>query len=87
MFKCSLVLILSIATMAVAASKTLSPVNVNSVPADSLFAHLPGVGPAIASQIVAARADSAFRSCEDLAARVKGLGAKKTAKICPLATF
>ena len=80
-----LVLILSIASMA--AKKELAAVNVNTAPADSLVAHLPGVGAAIAHRIVEGRADSAYATCDDLAARVRGIGAAKAAKICPLAKF
>lgn len=76
----ALVLALTIAAMA---KKDLQPVNVNSSPADSLSAHLPGVGPAIAERIVQGRP---YQSCKDLDA-VKGLGASKLAKICPLARF
>ena len=80
-----LVLVLSIASLA--AKKEPAAVNVNTSPADSLSAHLPGVGEAIAYRIVEGRADSAYSTCADLAARVKGIGAAKIAKICPLAKF
>lgn len=77
----SLVLALSIAALA---KKDLAAVNINSAPADSLVAHLPEVGPTIAARIVAARP---YAKCDDLTENVKGIGAAKIAKICPLLTF
>lgn len=59
-------------------------VNVNTAPADSLAAALPGVGKATAERIAAARP---FATCEDLTENVKGIGAKKIDKICPLLVF
>lgn len=87
--KTSIIFALILATLATAgkaktAHKVLSTVNVNSAPADSLAAHLPGVGAAIAERIVAARP---FATCDDLTENVKGIGAKKIDKICPLLTF
>lgn len=61
-------------------------VNVNTAPADSLGAHLPGVGPSIAANIVAVREEGKFSSCADLE-QVKGLGPKKVAKLCPNVEF
>ena len=83
----TLILVLSLALASMAAKKELAGVNVNTAPADSLSAHLPGVGAAIARRIVEARADSAYSTCADLAARVRGIGAAKLAKICPLVNF
>jgi DNA uptake protein ComE-like DNA-binding protein len=71
-------------TLAMAGTKSLSTVNVNTAPPDSLSAHLPGVGPAIAERIVSNRP---YSKCEDLTATVSGIGAKKIARICPLLTF
>ena len=84
--KTSIILILSLSLATMAAKKDLLAVNVNTSPADSLSAHLPGVGAAIAARIVAGRIDSAYATCSDLV-RVKGIGAAKLAKICPLARF
>ena len=80
----SLLLVLALSILATAGTKSLATVNVNTTPADSLAAHLPGVGPAIAERIVANRP---YAKCEDLMATVSGIGAKKIAKICPLLTF
>ena len=66
------------------AKKDLQKVDVNQAPADSLAAHLPGVGPAIAQRIVEGRP---YTTCQDLSDNVSGIGAKKIAKICPLLTF
>jgi DNA uptake protein ComE-like DNA-binding protein len=79
------ILALILSTLATAGShKDLSSVNVNSAPPDSLTAHLPGVGPAMAERIVAARP---FAKCSDLTENVSGIGEKKIAKICPLLVF
>ena len=82
-------LVLTLAALALAGKsakhrKELATVDVNNAPADSLAAHLPGVGPAIAERIVAARP---FSTCEDLTENVKGIGKAKMDKICPLLTF
>ena len=81
-------LILSLALLstlaAAAGSKDPAKVNVNTAPTDSLAAHLPGVGPAIAERIVSSRP---YKTCEDLSSAVPGIGAKKTAKICPYLEF
>jgi competence protein ComEA len=66
------------------AKKDLAQVDVNHTQADSLAAHLPGVGPAIAQRIVDGRP---YSTCQDLSDRVPGIGAKKLDKICPLLTF
>ena len=84
--RASIILVLSLALATMAAKKELAGVNVNTAPADSLSAHLPGVGAAIARRIVEGRADSAYATCSDLV-RVRGIGAAKLAKICPLARF
>jgi competence protein ComEA len=81
--KTLLILALSLSTAALA-KKDLEKVAVNSVPADSLAAHLPGVGPAIAQRIVEGRP---YKTCQDLSDNVSGIGAKKLDKICPLLTF
>lgn len=79
----ALVLALSLSAMA----KTPTITNVNTAPADSLAVHLPGVGPAIADRIVEERKAGKFSDCADLESRVKGLGDKKMAKLCPFAQF
>ena len=66
---------------------TLASINVNTAPADSLSATLPGVGPKIAERIVQERKEKPFTSCADLSERVRGIGAKKLDKICPEVTF
>lgn len=83
----SIILVLSLSLASMAAKKDLAAVNVNTSPVDTLVAHLPGVGAAIADRIVAGRADSTYSTCADLVARVKGLGTAKIAKICPFAKF
>ena len=77
-------LVLSLSILSTAGTKSLATVNVNTAPADSLAAHLPGVGPAIAERIVANRP---YAKCADLTTTVPGIGAKKIAKICPRLTF
>jgi len=81
--KTLLILALFLSTAALA-KKNLKKVAVNSVPADSLAAHLPGVGPAIAQRIVEGRP---YKTCQDLSSTVSGIGTKKLDKICPLITF
>ena len=73
-----------LSTLAAAGSKDLAKVNVNSAPSDSLSAHLPGVGPAIAERIVSGRP---YKTCEDLSSTVSGIGVKKIAKLCPYLEF
>jgi competence protein ComEA len=62
-----------------------SAMNINTAPLASLDS-LPGVGPAIAHKIDSARSVLPFTSCKDLDA-IKGIGAKKLARICPLVSF
>jgi len=81
--KTLLILALFLSTAALA-KKDLEKVSMNSAPADSLAAHLPGVGPAIAQRIVEGRP---YKTCQDLSSTVSGIGAKKLDKICPLLTF
>jgi competence protein ComEA len=81
--KTLLILALSLSTLALA-KKDLQKVDVNHAPADSLAAHLPGVGPAIAQRIVEGRP---YKTCQDLSSTVSGIGTKKLGKICPLLTF
>ena len=81
--KTLLILALFLSSLALA-KKDLQTVDVNSVPADSLAAHLPGVGPAIAQRIVEGRP---YKTCQDLSSTVSGIGTKKLDKICPLITF
>jgi competence protein ComEA len=81
--KTLLILALSLSTVALA-KKDLAKVDVNHAPADSLAAHLPGVGPAISQRIVEGRP---YKTCQDLSSTVSGIGAKKLDKICPLLTF
>ena len=78
----ALVIALALATTA----KEAKVLNINTAPVDSLAAHLPDVGPAMAMRIDSARKVAAFTSCEDLD-KVKGIGAKKLAKLCPSVTF
>ena len=66
---------------------TLASINVNTAPADSLSATLPGIGPKIAERIVQERKEKPFVTCSDLSDRVRGIGEKKLAKICPEVTF
>jgi competence protein ComEA len=81
--KTLLILALSLSSLALA-KKDLQTVDVNHAPADSLAAHLPGVGPAIAQRIVEGRP---YKTCQDLSSTVSGIGMKKLDKICPLLTF
>jgi len=75
--------VLALSSLALA-KKDLARVDVNHAPADSLAAHLPGVGPAIAQRIVEGRP---YKTCQDLSSTVSGIGTKKLDKICPLITF
>lgn len=60
------------------------PVNLNTADAEAL-ATLPGIGPALASRIVAYRTQQAFSSVEDLA-QVPGIGPKKLDAVRAYAT-
>lgn len=64
-----------------------SALNINTAPVDSLSSSLPGVGKGIATQIELNRREAKFVSCQDVQARVRGIGDKKIAVICPLLTF
>jgi competence protein ComEA len=57
------------------------PINVNTATAEELL-QLPDVGPVTARAIIAARTERPFRSTADLD-RVKGIGAKRLAKLRP----
>jgi competence protein ComEA len=57
------------------------PINVNTATADELQ-RLPGVGPVMASAIIAARAAAPFASVDDLR-KVKGIGPKTLEKLRP----
>lgn len=61
------------------------PLNVNTAPVEDLQ-RLPGVGPVLARNIAAARAERPFRSLADLD-RVKGIGPKTLEKIRPFVTW
>ncbi len=61
------------------------PVNVNVASSEELQT-LPGIGPALASRILAKRAQGRFSSINDLDA-VSGLGPKKLAAIKPFVRF
>lgn len=62
------------------------PLNINTTTTDSMALHLPGVGPAMAMRIDSARKVAPLTSCADLD-KVKGIGAAKLAKICPMVRF
>lgn len=61
-------------------------VDPNTVPGPVLEA-LPGLGPALAGRIVAARAERPFGSLADLDRRVKGIGPAKAAALRPFLRF
>ncbi len=61
------------------------PLNVNTASPEELQ-RLPGVGPALARNIAAARAEGPLRSLADLD-RVKGIGPKTLEKLRPFVTF
>ena len=67
-------------------AKDIRPLNINTAPKDSLALALPGVGPSMAMRIDSARKAAPLTSCADLD-KVKGIGEKKLANICPLLTF
>ena len=67
-------------------AKDIKPLNINTTTVDSMASHLPGVGPSMALRIDSARKAAPLTSCADLD-KVKGIGEKKLAKICPLLTF
>ena len=75
-----------LAATAFAAPKS-GTVNVNTAPADSIAAHVPGIGPAIAARIISEREAGKFADCADVQARVSGIGAAKIAKACPHLLF
>lgn len=62
--------------------RSTPPVNLNQADTLALQA-LPGVGPALARRIVAAREEAPFRSVEDLL-RVRGIGPATLARLRPL---
>ena len=80
--------ILSIALSAAAAlaAKPTCRVDINRSSVDSLAICLPGVGEATAMRIDSARKVKPLGSCSDLDA-VRGFGAAKLAKVCPLVGF
>ena len=78
----ALSLLLALASTA----KEVHVLNINTAPAESLALALPGVGPSMAARLDSARKVAPFRSCEDLD-KVKGIGAKKLAKLCPSVVF
>ena len=61
-------------------------VDANTVPVPVLEA-LPGLGPALAGRIVAARQDRPFASLADLDRRVKGIGPVKASGLAPFLRF
>ena len=67
------------------ASATAARIDPNSATVSQLES-LPGVGPALASRIVEARAQSPFRNLADLD-RVKGIGPAKLEKLGPHLQF
>jgi predicted flap endonuclease-1-like 5' DNA nuclease len=73
--------------MSRAAPATLSgPIDPNTCPLDSLLL-LPGIGPALAGRIVAARAEGVhFATLADLRV-VKGIGPKLSARLAPWLQF
>jgi len=77
-----LILSIILTVAAVSGAKDIQKTNINTAPADSLAAHLPGIGPTVAERIVTERKDGRFADCADVQSRVKGIGAKKLAKLC-----
>ena len=63
-----------------------TPLNPNSCPADSLI-RLPGIGPAIAGRIVAARAEGVHFACARDLQAIRGIGARTVQRIEPYLTF
>lgn len=61
-------------------------VDANSAPVGVLEA-LPGMGPALAGRVVAARRETPFRDLDDLDRRVKGIGPAKAAALRPFLRF
>jgi competence protein ComEA len=78
--------VLALALFSLASAKEMKVLNINTAPVDSLAAHLPGVGPAMAHRLDSVRTVSPFTSCEDLD-KVKGIGVKKLAKLCESVQF
>ena len=67
-------------------AKDVRPLNINTTTTDSMASHLPGVGPSMAMRIDSARKVAPLTSCADLD-KVKGIGAKKMEKLCPMVRF
>ena len=67
-------------------AKDLKVLNINATTTDSMASHLPGVGPSMAMRIDSARKVAPLTSCADLD-KVKGIGAKKLEKLCPMVRF
>jgi competence protein ComEA len=57
-------------------------VDLNTAPAE-VFSALPGIGPKLAAQIVAARREAPFASLDDLDRRIRGIGPATLARLAP----
>ena len=77
---------MKIAILVLASVAMASALNINAAPVQALADSLPGVGPAMAKRIDSARSAAPLRSCADLD-KIKGIGEKKLAKICPKVEF